>query len=166
MKANNEERRTILEATAGISIYDVLKKALNDKVSEVEAANAEVYDKLNKIPEASREQLVDAETELDRLQKEAKQLGEEIQQTQEEKARETKRTEDFEKLQFSKKRQDELLAQQAEIDAVRVELENANRAQRLLPEKQAFDTAQAAFEDAEEALRVTTTEKTAAGNAS
>ena len=162
LKANNEERRTILEATAGISIYDVLKKVLNDKVSEVEAANAEVYDKLNKIPEASREQLVDAEAELDRLQKEAKQLGEEIQQTQEEKARETKRTEDFEKLQSSEKRQDELLTQQVEIDAVRVELENANLAQRLLPEKQAFDTAQAAFKDAEEALRVTTTEKTAA----
>ena len=159
LKANNEERRTILEATAGISIYDVLKKVLNDKVSEVEAANAEVYDKLNKIPEASREQLVDAEAELDRLQKEAKQLAEEIQQTQEEKARETKRTEDFEKLQASEKRQNELLAQQAEIDAVRVELENANLAQRLLPEKQAFDTAQSVFEESEESFRNATTEK-------
>ena len=159
LKANNEERRTILEATAGISIYDVLKKVLNDKVSEVEAANAEVYDKLNKIPEASREQLVDAEAELDRLQKEAKQLAEEIQQTQEEKARETKRTEDFEKLQASEKRQNELLAQQAEIDAVRVELENANLAQRLLPEKQAFDIAQSVFEESEESFRNATTEK-------
>ncbi|MXV76003.1 AAA family ATPase, partial [Candidatus Poribacteria bacterium] len=54
LKANNEERRTILEATAGVSIYDVLKQALNNKVSAVEAANAEVSDKLNKIPEASR----------------------------------------------------------------------------------------------------------------
>ena len=162
LKANNEERRTILEATAGISIYDVLKQMLNDKVSKVEAANAEVYDKLNKIPEASREQLAAAEAELDRLQKEAKQLDEEIQQTQEEKAREIKRTEEFEKLQSSEKRREELLTQQPEINALRSELENANRAQRLRPEKQAFDTAQSAFENSEAALRVATTEKTAA----
>ena len=76
LKASNEERRTILEATAGVSIYDVLKQALNDKVSAVAAANAEVYDKLNKIPEASREQLADAEVELDRQQKDAEQLRE------------------------------------------------------------------------------------------
>ena len=31
LKASNEDRRTILEATAGISIYDILKKVLNDK---------------------------------------------------------------------------------------------------------------------------------------
>ncbi|MCY3743353.1 MAG: AAA family ATPase [Candidatus Poribacteria bacterium] len=159
LKATDEKRRTILEATAGISIYDVLKKVLNDKVSKVEAANAEVYDKLNKIPEASREQLIDAEVELDRLQKEAKQLGEEIQQAKKEKARETKRTEDFEKLQSSEKRQDELLAQQAEIDAVRVELENANLAQRLLPEKQAFDTTKSELEKATAALSSAETEK-------
>ena len=33
LKASNEDRRTILEATAGISIYDILKQALNDKVN-------------------------------------------------------------------------------------------------------------------------------------
>ena len=141
LKANNEERRTILEATAGISIYDVLKQVLNEKVSEVEAANAEVYDKLNKIPEASPEQLIGAEAELDRLQTEADALAGQSQQIQEEKDREAKRTEDFEKLQSSEKRQKELLDKHPEIDALQAELENANRAQRLLPEKQMFDTA-------------------------
>ena len=71
-----------MEVTAGISIYDILKQALNDKVNAVEAANAEVYDKLNKIPEASREQLTDAETEFDRLQTGADALGAESQQIQ------------------------------------------------------------------------------------
>ncbi len=159
LKANNEERRTILEATAGISIYDVLKKALNDTVSEVETANAEVYDKLNKIPEASREQLADAEAELDRLQTDAKQLGEEIQQIQQEKARETKRTEDFEKLQSSEKRQDELLNQQPMIDALQVEQENANRAERLRTEKQEFDSAKSELEKATAMLSSAETEK-------
>ena len=162
LKASNEDRRTILEATAGVSIYDVLKQALNDKVSEVEAANAEVYDKLNKIPEASREQLVDAEAELDRLQTENDALGAESQQIQQEKDRETKRTEDFEKLQSSTKRQGELTGQQPEINTFQAELENANRAQRLLPEKQAFDTATSELESADEAFHVATTEKTVA----
>ena len=161
LKASNEDRRIILEATAGVSIYDILKQALNDKVSEVEAANTEVYDKLNKIPEASREQLADAEAELDGFQTETDALGTESQQIQQEKDRETKRTEDFEKLQTSKKRQAELTDQQPEINIFQAELENANRAQRLLPEKQAFDTATSELESADEAFRVATTEKTA-----
>lgn len=160
LKANNEERRTILEATAGISIYDVLKQVLNEKVSEIEAANAEVYDKLNKIPEASREQLIGAEAELDRLQTKADASAVRSQQIQEEKDRETKRTEDFEKLQSSEKRQKELLDKQPEIDALQAEQEAANRAQQLLPEKQMFDTATLDLEAVEEALRIATTEKT------
>ena len=32
LRAKDEERRTILEATAGVDIYDELKKALNEKV--------------------------------------------------------------------------------------------------------------------------------------
>ena len=160
LKADKENRRNILEATAGVHIYDILGAILNQKVAEVKDAYDEVIDELKGIPETSREQVADAETELDRLQKDAKRLGEEIQQTQEEKARETKRTEDFEALQSSEKRQKELLAQQPEIDALQAELKNANLAQRLLPEKQKFDTAQAAFEDAEEASRNAITEKT------
>ncbi len=162
LKANNEDRRTILEATAGVSIYDVLKQALNDKVSAVEAANAEVYEKLNKIPEASREQVADAETERNRLQTGADALGSESRDIQEKKDREIKRKEDFEKLQFVEKRQEELIAQHPEIDAFQAELENANRAQRLLPEKQAFDTAKSELEKSEEALHGATAEKTAA----
>ena len=160
LKASNEERRTILEATAGVSIYDVLKQALNDKVSEVEATNAEVYDKLNKIPEASREQLTDAEVELGRLQTEADALAVGSQQIQEEKEREAKRTEDFETLQSSEKRQKELLDKQPEIDALQAEQEAANGARQLLPEKQMFDTATSDLAAAEQAFRIATTEKT------
>ncbi len=162
LKASNDERRTILEATAGVSIYDVLKQALNDKVNEVEAANAEVYNKLNKIPEASREQLADAEAELDRLQTGADALGIESQQIQQKKEWETKRKEDFEKLQSSEKRHEERLAQQPEIDALQAELENANRAQRLLPEKREFDTAKLEIENATRALSSAKMEKTEA----
>ena len=159
LKASNEDRRTILEATAGVSIYDILKQALNDKVNEVDATYAEVIKELEGIPKVSREQVVEAEKELDRLQKSTEGVLREIQEIQEEKARETKRTEDFEKLESSKEKQEALLAQQPEIEAYQTELENANRAQRLLPEKQAFDTAQSEFKKSEKALRVANTEK-------
>ena len=159
LKAKQEDRRQILEATAGIHIYDLLRQALNEKVNEVEVANADILDKLNKIPEASHEQLTEAETELDNLQAEAEALGEQSQQIQQEKDRETKRKEDSEKLQSSEKRQVELLNLQPEVDALQVELENAQRAKDLRSEKREYDTAKLHLEKAEEALDTATMEK-------
>ena len=160
LKAKDEERRTILEATAGISIYDVLKRTLNEKIAEVELGYAEVIKALEGIPEASREQLAEAEAVLKRLQSEADALSARSQQIQNKKQREEERKKEFEQLQSSEERQDELANQQLEIDLLRTTLENATRAQRLLPEKQAFDTAKSELAAAEEALRVATTEKT------
>ena len=160
LKASGEERRKILEATAGIYIYDVLRQALLDKVREVEAANADVLDKLNKIPDASLEQLTEAEAELDRLQAEGDALGTESRQIQKQKERETKRTEDFERLQSSEERQRELTDQQPGIEALQAEKENAERAERLRTEKQAFDNEKLDLEKAEKALHIATTEKT------
>ena len=160
LKASDEERRTILEATAGIGIYDELKKALNDKVGAVEVATADVLDKLNKIPEASREQLSEAQTLCDKLQSEAEALRTQSQHIQDEKQREEERKADFERLQSSKDHQDQLTDQQPEIDALQTTLENANRADRLRPEKQTYDTAKSDLENAEKALDTATEEKT------
>lgn len=55
LKASNEERRTILEATAGIHIYDRLRQALNDKVSELEAVYKEVDERRNRIQVSSHD---------------------------------------------------------------------------------------------------------------
>ena len=162
LKASREDRRGILEATAGIHIYDILRQALNEKINAVEAEHQEVLQKLGTIPDVSREQLAEAEKELDRLREEAEALDTESQQIQEEKTRETKRKEDFERLKVSENRQKELLDKQPEIDTRQAEQENAGRAQHLLPEKQAFDTATLEFKKATEALRVATTKKTEA----
>ena len=162
LKASDEKRRTILEATAGVSIYGVLKQTLNAKVSEVEAATADVLDKLNKIPEASHEQLSEAETVFDRLQADAETLDAQSQQIQTDKHAEVERKEDYEKLQSSEERQEELTNQQPEIEILQAELENAQRAERLRPEKQAYDTAKSELEEAEKVLRVATSEKTEA----
>ena len=162
LKAKDEDRRTILEATAGIGIYDELKKGLNDKVNAVETATADVLDKLNKIPEASYEQLSEAEAVFDRLQAEAETLEAQSQQIQTEKHGEVERKEDYEKLQSSEERWDELTHQQPEIEVLQAELENAQRAERLRPEKQTYDTAKSDLENAEKALHTATTGKTEA----
>ena len=85
LKASKEDRRTILEATAGIHIYDLLRQALNDKVNEVEAAYAEIDKILGGIPEVSCEQVAEAEGKLDGLQEGAKRLGTQSQQIQDKK---------------------------------------------------------------------------------
>ena len=104
LKASQEDRRKILEATAGIHIYDVLRQALLNKVREVEAATADILDKLKQIPEASPEQLTAAEMELDRLKSETNTLETQSQKIQAEKDGEIKRKADFERLQSSEDR--------------------------------------------------------------
>ena len=162
LKADSEDRRKILEATAGIHIYDVLRQALLDKIREVEAANEDVLDKLRQIPEASHEQLSEAESELEELKEEAKALNTQSQQMQQDKQRETKRKEDYKKLQFSEERQAKLLDLQPEIDALQTELENAVHAVHLRTEKREFDNTRSQLEKAKKALGVATTEKTEA----
>ena len=160
LKAKQEDRRQILEATAGIGIYEILKDTLNKKISEVEAANVNVLAKLDKIPEASQEQLVGAKTEFGRLQKEADALEGESRRVQSEKQREVERKGDFERLQVSEDRQDELSNRQPEIDALQSERESAERAKDLRSEKREYDAAKSDFENAENALDTATTEKT------
>ena len=162
LKAKQEDRRQILEATAGIHIYDLLRQALNDKVKEVEAATADVLDKLNKIPEASHEQLAEAEAVFDRLQAEAETLDAQSQQIQTKKHDEVERREDYEKLQSSEERWDELTNRQPEIESLQAELENAQRAKDLRSEKREYDTAKSDLENAEKALDTATTKKTEA----
>ena len=152
LKAKDEERRTILEATAGVGIYDELKKALNEKVRVVKDEQAEVLNKLNTIPEASREQLTAAEVELGGLQATSKVLNAKNEKIQKEKQHEEKRQEEFAELQASEERQEELVNRQPIIDALEVERERADRANRLLPEKQMFDLAKSELDKADAGL--------------
>lgn len=160
LKASNEERRAILEATAGIQIYDILRQALLDKVREVQEIYDEIKMGIDKIPEASPEQLESAKVELARFQTGVSELTAQNQQIQTEKTREIDRKENFEKLQSSEKRQNKLLNKQPEIDALQAEQKAANRARQLLPEKQMFDTATSDLEATEKALRIAKKEKT------
>ncbi|RKU05568.1 hypothetical protein C6502_21800 [Candidatus Poribacteria bacterium] len=153
LKAKDEERRTILEATAGVGIYEELKKTLNEKVRAVRDEQEEVLNRLNTIPAASREQLAEVEAELGSLQASSQALSLKNEKIQKEQEQEKKREEEFAELQTSEERRDELLNKQPMIEALEVERERADRANRLLPEKQAFDTSKSELEKTGEALR-------------
>ncbi|MDE0085816.1 MAG: SMC family ATPase, partial [Candidatus Poribacteria bacterium] len=158
LKASSEDRRKILEATAGIQIYDKLRDALNIKVNQVSAAYDEILKELDKIPEVSTEQLSEAKAELGRLQAEAEKLGGKNQQIQAEKERETKRKEDYEKLQTCKENEKELINQQPIINKLKSERKRAERANQLRPEKQVFDSAKSDHEKASDDLQKAETE--------
>ena len=113
----------------------------------------DVLNKLNVLPEASREQLAEAEAGLGSLQASSQALSLKNEKIQEEQEQEKKREAEFSELQTSKERRDELLNKQPMIEALEVERERADRANRLLPEKQAFDRSKSELEKAREALR-------------
>lgn len=158
LKAKDEERRTILEAAASVDIYEELKRSLNDKVATVETEYQNVLQKLEAVPEVSLEQLSEAETELARLQTEAEKLGKKNQQIQTEKEHETKRKDDYEKLQSSEENQKELINQQPVIDKLKSELDRAEQANQLRAEKQVYDTTKLDKENATAALQKAKTE--------
>ena len=158
LKAKDEERRDLLEATAGVKIYERLKDALNQKVRVVKAEQTEVLNKLNVLPEASREQLAEAEAGLGSLGASANALSTKSEKIQREQEQEKKRAEDFAELQASEERQEKLANQQPMIDALEAERERADRANRLLPEKQRFDIAKSELGKADTGLRQAETE--------
>ena len=152
LRATNEERRTILEATAGVDIYDRLRDALNQRVREIESTHQEVVQQLSGIPEVTPEQLADSENHLRDLQQNADSLDASSHRIQTEIQQETERGRWFSELHDARERSRELSNQQPEIATLEVELERANRANHLRPEKQAFDTAKSELGDAEAAL--------------
>ena len=164
LKATKEERRQILEATAGIGIYDALRDTLNDKMNEVRAKKNAVQLRLDAIPEASLDQISDAEKALRDLEEKARDLAKQRSGCQREEEREKGRTEVFAKLGSSKKRQAELFAQEAEIEELQVELERANRANQLRTEKKVYDTAKSDLDRAESELHTAETARDAAKN--
>ncbi len=158
LKADKESRRAILEATAGIHIYDTLREKLNDKVNAVTDDFEEVNKKLEKIGEVSHE-IVDEENEkLDKLQIESKKLENRHRKVQKDKEKETKRKEFYDELLQAENQLDQLKNQQEDINRLKLELDRANKANQLLPEKQSFDHTKSEHNSAKESLQQAYTE--------
>ena len=153
LKASSEDRRAILEATASIHIYDMLRQTLNDKVNEVRDAYDGTAKELDKIPESSKEQIAEAEEHLSQLETETEKLEAKYKHIQQQKEQETKRKEEFKELQTSETRQKKLIDHQPKIEELKTELERAARANQLRPEKQSFDNAKLDYEKASEVVQ-------------
>ena len=158
LKAKNEERRVILEAAADVDVYEELKLVLNDQVSKVESEYSQAETNIGAIPDVSPEQLAEAEADLGKFQAESEKLGMEAHSIQENKDKETERKKDYEKLQDSEKRKEELNEIQQEIDDKKVELEQSERANQLQSEKMLYDNAKSDQASTSEALKQSETE--------
>ena len=158
LKAKDEERRKILETTAGIRIYDILKQHLIDRVNDV----SDLYDKkkseFDLFADSSPEQLGQLNDELNILKKDAKKLDEQLHQIQTDKTQETERKKHHESLESSKERLEDLLNDQPKIEQIKIELKMAERANQLRAEKQVYDTTEADHQRSTIALNTAKTE--------
>ncbi len=140
LKASREDRRKILETTAGISIYDDLRQVLIDQVNEVSDKYKQRQTEFDLFADTSPEQLKELKDGLINLKKKSEELNEKLQQIESDKKQETERKNQYEKLETSIERSNELKKEQPKIDEYKLELENAELANQLRAEKQAFDT--------------------------
>ena len=164
LKASPAEKLAILEATAGIGIYDALRGELNNKMNEVQDRQNAVQLRLVAIPEASREQVSAAEETLLCLEEKARDLAKQRARCQVEKQEEEDRTKAFADLRSSEKRQTELSDQAPEIAERKAERERATRANRLIPVMQIYDNAISEQERAESGLHTAEAARDAAEN--
>ncbi len=158
LKAKDEERRKILETTAGIHIYDILKQHLIEKVNDV----SDLYDKkkseFDLFADSSPEQLNQLNDELNILKKDAEKLDEQLHQIQTDKTQETERKKHHESLESSKERLEELLSDQPKIEQIKIELKMAERANQIRAEKLAYDTTESDCQKSTIALNTVKTE--------
>lgn len=153
LKAEKEDRRGILEATADIHVYDILREKLNDKVKSVSEECDNINRNIERIGDVSQELIKQESDKLNTLDKEVKELGKAHEEISKEKVIEIQRKDYYQELQESEKQLDELNEQQTNITKLKQELDRANHANQLLPEKQSFDNANSDFKKAAQALQ-------------
>lgn len=160
LKAEKENRREILEATADIHVYDTLREKLNEKVKSVSDEYDKIHKNLERIGDVSQELVRQEKDKLDTLRKETEELGKEHNVISKEKGIETQRKDYNQELKEAEEQLDELNEQEAGITALKQELERANQANQLLPEKQAFDKANSDHKNAVQSLQQSETQLT------
>ncbi len=153
LKAEKENRREILEATANIRTYDTLREKLNEKVKSVTEVYEDINRDLERFGDLSQESVIEEKEKRDTLRKEVNKLGKEHENIRKEKTQETQRKDYYQELQESEKQLDELNERETEITDLRQELKQANQANQLLPEKQSFDNANSEHKKAVQSLQ-------------
>ncbi|MCK4928479.1 MAG: AAA family ATPase [Methanosarcinales archaeon] len=152
LKANADERRQILEATTGMGLFEELKESLNQQVSKVTKEYEIARGGFENVPEVTPEDIRAAEVELAALESELKRLNEERTVVQEEKAEEQRREDAHTKLKENRQRQQDLLSMKHDMDALRQEMQRAQRAADIRSEMEAYLTEKKRIEDLHSAL--------------
>ena len=138
LKAKPEERRTILEATTGIGVYDQLKQVLNKRVDETKWTYNLLETDFQAIPAVTDEEMEKARNDLEEQEDKTQSLKGERAKIQAEREIEEDRKRLFNQLTQAETRQLDLFIRQSEIDLQQSELEHARHAAKLAPERTRF----------------------------
>ncbi len=152
LKASADERRQILEATTGMGQFEVLKENLNQQVRKVTGEYDITGAGLEKMPEASAEEIGTAEKELAGFETELTQLNVSRTALETEKEKEQRRVDAHKKLDEARKRQQELLSMKDDMESLKLEIERAQKASDIRSEMESYHTEKERVEKLETAL--------------
>lgn len=138
LKADAEKKREILEATTGMSIYELLKDTLNQQVKKISHDYDVASAGLEGIQEVTPEQIEAARVELKSVEDKLLKLGESKAALEKEKEIEQRRTDAHGKLLENRKQQQLLQSRMGEIKTIRHEMELAVKAADIRSEMDAF----------------------------
>ncbi len=159
LKASADERRQILEATTGMGQFEVLKENLNQQVRQVTSEYDIAGAGLEKMTEASAEEIDTAEKELARLEAELLSLNEPRTALEKEKEEEQRRVDAHNKLDEARKRQQELLSVKHNMESLKAEIERAQKASDIRSEMGSYHSEKERVEKLESALEGSIQEK-------
>ena len=139
LKSKMEQRRSILEATTGTTIYDQLKHELNKIVTENKKKFNEMEARLSASPEVTEEEIQQTKQNLNNKEVQQNELQNKRNQIQSEIAEATQRQEIHKRLIKTSQELEILGQQQEQMDQLKNELELANRALQIQLEMNNFE---------------------------
>ena len=139
LKSKMEQRRSILEATTGTTIYDQLKHELNKIVTENKKKFNEMEARLSASPEVTEEEIQQTKQNLNNKEVQQNELQNKRNQIQSEIAEATQRQEIHKRLIKTSQELEILGQQQEQMDQLENELELANRALQIQLEMNNFE---------------------------
>jgi len=142
LKSKMEQRRAILEATTGMTIYDQLKQELNEAVSESNKQFDKISVKLDATPEVTEEQIQQIEHRLHNKEEEQNQLQSKHHKIESEKKEANHRQKIYQRFIQNSEELEILDQKRDEMEKLKKELKRANQSVQLQSEMSNFQLAE------------------------
>ena len=142
LKSKMEQRRAILEATTGMTIYDQLKQELNEAVSESNKQFDKISIKLDATPEVTEEQIQQIEHRLHNKEEEQNQLQSKHHKIESEKKEANHRQKIYQRFIQNSEELEILDQKRDEMEKLKKELKRANQSVQLQSEMSNFQLAE------------------------